>query len=155
MIVETPILVPNSNATLSGVIVRDVPAQGARQIGVMVTGSWLTVKEQMALFYARRLAARGYAAFVFDFSGFGESGGQPRQAEIPIRKIADLSLVAEFLSTLSFVEATSIGHVAVCASAQYAQHARRIAGITPARARAHGNQELARIAGDRAAASRN
>jgi uncharacterized protein len=35
-------------------------------------GSWLTVKEQIATTYARRLAERGYTGFVFDFSGFGE-----------------------------------------------------------------------------------
>jgi uncharacterized protein len=81
---------------LSGVIVRDTSASGARQIGVIVTGSWLTVKEQMALLYAGRLAALGYAAFVFDFAGFGESGGESRQAEIPTRKIADLCAAADF-----------------------------------------------------------
>lgn len=123
MIVETPIVFPSGGTMLSGLVVRDAPASGARQIGVMVTGSWLTVKEQMALLYARRLASLGYAAFVFDFAGFGESGGQPRQAEIPIRKINDLCAAADFLSTLSFIDPDRVGHVAVCASAQYAQHA--------------------------------
>jgi len=33
---------------------------------------------------------------------FGESGGEPRQAEIPAKKIADICAAAEFLSTLSF-----------------------------------------------------
>jgi dienelactone hydrolase len=123
MIVETPILLPTEGAVLSALIVRAVDRSGTRQIGVVVTGSWLTVKEQMPLLYARRLAALGYAALVFDFAGFGESGGQPRQAEIPARKIADMCAVAAFLSSLSFIEPGRIGHVAVCASAQYAQHA--------------------------------
>jgi uncharacterized protein len=123
MIAETPIIFPSGSAMLSGLIVCDAADSGARQIGVMVTGSWLTVKEQMALLYARRLASLGYAAFVFDFAGFGESGGEPRQAEIPARKIADLCAAADFLSMLSFIAPGRIGHVAVCASAQYAQHA--------------------------------
>jgi fermentation-respiration switch protein FrsA (DUF1100 family) len=123
MIEELPVVFPSSGSLLSGLIIRDVPAWGTRQIGVMVTGSWLTVKEQMALLYARRLAALGYTALVFDFAGFGESGGEPRQAEMPSRKIHDICAAAGFLSTLSLVEPDAIGHVAVCASAQYAQHA--------------------------------
>jgi fermentation-respiration switch protein FrsA (DUF1100 family) len=123
MLVETPIVFPGSGAMLSGLFVRDTRDFSTRQIAVIVTGSWLTVKEQMALFYARRLATLGYTAFVFDFAGFGESAGDPRQAEIPTRKIADICAAADFLSTLSFVAPERIGHVAICASAQYVQHA--------------------------------
>lgn len=108
---------------LSGRLVRRNADLAAREIGVLVTGSWLTVKEQMPLHYARRLAALGYTAFVFDFSGFGESAGEPRQAEIPARKIADIRAAADFLATLSLVHPDRIAHVAICASAQYAQHA--------------------------------
>lgn len=82
---------------------------------VLVTGSWLTVKEQMADVYARTLAERGYTAITFDFSGYGESGGGPRQAEIPARKIADIRAVARQAS-LSF---GPVGYLAICASAQY------------------------------------
>ncbi|GAB3894842.1 hypothetical protein GCM10029964_073870 [Kibdelosporangium lantanae] len=49
----------------------DSPVAGA----VVVTGSWLTVKEQMPDLYAARLAARGFLAVTFDFAGFGASGG--------------------------------------------------------------------------------
>jgi len=42
---------------------------------VIVVGSWLTVKEQMAGHYATALAGRGYQAITFDYAGFGESGG--------------------------------------------------------------------------------
>ncbi|MFC2548320.1 MAG: alpha/beta hydrolase, partial [Corynebacterium matruchotii] len=45
---------------------------------VIVTGSWTTVKEQQADFYARRLAAAGLNTLVFDFRGFGQSEGNPR-----------------------------------------------------------------------------
>jgi uncharacterized protein len=123
MFVAIPIVFPSSGATLLGLVVRDTSKLQTRQIGVIVTGSWLTVKEQMPLLYARRLAAIGYAAFVSDFAGFGQSGGEPRQTEIPSRKILDIEATAGLLPTLSFIEARRIGHVAICASAQYAQHA--------------------------------
>lgn len=123
MSVEIPVVFPGGDAMLSGRIVRGTADLAAREIGVLVTGSWLTVKEQMPLVYARRLAELGYTAFVFDFAGFGESAGEPRQAEIPARKIADIRAAADFLATLSMVDAERIAHVAICASAQYAQHA--------------------------------
>jgi uncharacterized protein len=78
------------------------------------------VKEQMAHVYAQALAARGYTVFTFDFAGFGESGGSPRQAEIPARQIADITSAARYVSTLSFVRPGGIGYLAICASAQYA-----------------------------------
>lgn len=109
-----------SNGTrLAGRVFRNTTSLDARQPGIIVTGSWLTVKEQMPEVYATRLADRGYTAFTFDFSGFGESAGDPRQAEIPDRKIADLIAAADFLSTLAMVEPDNLGHLAICASAQY------------------------------------
>jgi uncharacterized protein len=74
-------------------------------------GSWLTVKEQMATTYARRLVERGYTAFVFDFSGFGASAGDPRNAEIPARKIADIGGAVQFIRKLAFVHSDRIGCV--------------------------------------------
>ena len=49
---------------------------------MIVTGTWTTVKEQMAGIYARELANRGLAALAFDFTGWGESGGAPQLAAI-------------------------------------------------------------------------
>jgi hypothetical protein len=104
---------------LAGRLFRNTERLDVRQPAVIVTGSWLTVKEQMAELYAIRLAERGYTAFTFDFTGFGESQGEPRQAEIPGRKVADLTAAADFVSTLSFVIPCAVSHLAVCASAQY------------------------------------
>jgi uncharacterized protein len=99
------------------------------QPAVLVTGSWLTVKEQMADLYAARLAERGYTVFTIDFTGFGGSPGDPRQAELPARKVDDIIAAARMVSTLSFVRPGAIGHLAICASAQYA--VRAIAGGAP------------------------
>lgn len=93
------------------------------QPAVIVTGSWLTVKEQMADRYAAALAERGYTAFTLDFAGFGASGGAPRQAEVPTRKAADIAAAARAVATLSFVRPGALGYLAVCASAQYALRA--------------------------------
>jgi uncharacterized protein len=104
---------------LAGRVFRNTDNPDVRQPGIIVTGSWLTVKEQMPEVYATRLARRGYTAFTFDFSGFGESAGEPRQTEVPDRKIGDLIAAADFVSTLAMVEPDTLGHLAVCASAQY------------------------------------
>jgi len=115
----TPLPFFRGDVRLAGRVFRNTDQIDVRQPAVIVTGSWLTVKEQMAETYARRLAERGYTAFTFDFTGFGESGGAPRQAEIPDRKIADLVAAADFVSTLSIVEPGTLAHLAICASAQY------------------------------------
>ncbi|HET9986702.1 MAG TPA: hypothetical protein VFQ38_24200 [Longimicrobiales bacterium] len=91
-----------------------------RQPAVIVMGSWLTVKEQMADGYAAALARRGYTAFSFDFAGFGASGGELRQTEMPTRKIANIAAAVRYVSSLSFVAPGGPAVVAVCASAQYA-----------------------------------
>jgi len=89
------------------------------QPGVVCAGSWLTVKEQMSDVYAGRLAAKGFTAVSFDFTGFGASGGSLRQTEVPAQKMRDLAAVVDAVSDWSWVVTGSTGVVAVCASAQY------------------------------------
>ena len=86
---------------------------------IIATGSWLTVKEQMAQLYA----VHGVYHFIFDFAGFGQSSGEPRQLEHPVRKIADIIAAVEFVRTMSFVDADAVGYLGICASAQYAMAA--------------------------------
>ncbi|MEM8748330.1 MAG: CocE/NonD family hydrolase, partial [Actinomycetota bacterium] len=86
---------------------------------VVVTGSWTTVKEQQADFYARRLAAHGLQALTFDFRGFGQSTGDLRDLEDPVRKIEDIHAAVGFAGSLDGVDADRIGAVGVCASAGY------------------------------------
>jgi fermentation-respiration switch protein FrsA (DUF1100 family) len=94
-------------------------ARGAKLPLVVVTGSWLTVKEQMPNRYAGRLADRGFAALTFDFRGFGESEGSPRQYESPARKSVDIRNAVAFARTLPFTQPDGIGGLAICASAGY------------------------------------
>jgi fermentation-respiration switch protein FrsA (DUF1100 family) len=89
-------------------------------IGAVVTGTWTSVKEQMADRYATKLAERGLAALSFDFTGFGVSGGEPREVESAELKARDIRNAAEFLQSHPAVNAERIAAVAICASAMYA-----------------------------------
>ena len=84
-IFEFPMVFPSDGASLVGRIYRNVDDLVTPQPTVVVTGAWLTVKEQMPRTYALRLAEQGITAFTFDFTGFGQSGGAPRQLELPAR----------------------------------------------------------------------
>lgn len=88
---------------------------------IVVAGSWTSVKEQMPDTYASRLAAEGFVALTFDFRGWGESEGLPRQYEDHVRKIEDIKAAVGFLADTSFVE--DVSGLGVCASAGYMAHA--------------------------------
>jgi len=86
---------------------------------LVVTGSWITVKEQMAGLYARRLAAEGFAALAFDFTGYGQSAGAPRDVEDPTRKASDIHAAVGFVQIVEGVDPGRLGVLAVCASSGY------------------------------------
>jgi uncharacterized protein len=90
-----------------------------RRPGVVVTGAWMTVKEQMPSVYARALAERGQVALTFDFRGWGESGGSPRNVEDPVAKTADIEAAASYLARRAEVRRGGVGALGVCASAGY------------------------------------
>jgi fermentation-respiration switch protein FrsA (DUF1100 family) len=117
---ELPVVFHSQGVPLVGRFHRAQGSLGERRPVVLVTGSWLTVKEQMPSTYAKKLVSLGYDAFVFDFAGFGESRGEPRQAEMPARKIGDIIAAVDFVRTMSFVDAGRVACLAICASAQYA-----------------------------------
>lgn len=87
--------------------------------GLIVTGSWTTVKEQMAGLYAERLAQEGFVTLAFDFRFYGESGGEPRQYEDPEAKCIDIQHAVSFVGALPFVATERIGGLGVCASSGY------------------------------------
>jgi fermentation-respiration switch protein FrsA (DUF1100 family) len=86
---------------------------------VVVAGTWTSVKEMMADRYAERLAAHGYAALSFDFTGFGESGGEPRDVESPARKVRDILHALTFLAAHPAVDGDRLGALGICAAAMY------------------------------------
>ena len=86
---------------------------------IIVSGSWTTVKEQMAGLYANKLADEGFITLAFDFRNFGESEGEPRFYESPARKKVDIKNAVSYLHTLSEVDNERIGVMGICAGAMY------------------------------------
>ena len=117
-VVHRQVSFDSNGVTLQGVLY--LPDKGDGPLpGVVVTGAWTTVKEQMAGTYARELAAQGFAALAFDFTGWGESGGELRFKEDPATKTADIVAAANFMTTLPEVDKTNISGVGICASSGY------------------------------------
>ena len=106
----------SNGVTLKGILYKPEGADGALP-GAIVTGAWTTVKEQMSGTYARELASRGMAALAFDFTGWGESGGQPRYVEDPVVKTADIKAAVEFMAGRDDV--ADVSGLGVCASSGY------------------------------------
>ena len=106
----------SSGAALKGMVYKPEGAAG-KLPGVIVTGAWTTVKEQMAGTYARELAFRGFAALAFDFSGWGESGGEPRFIEDPAAKTADIKAATDCMAARDDID-TLFG-LGICASSGY------------------------------------
>ena len=92
---------------------------GDKLPSMVVTGAWTTVKEQMPARYAAEMADRGYAALAFDFRGWGQSEGEPRQLEDPERKTQDIVAAADFLATRPEVDTSRISGLGICASSGY------------------------------------
>ena len=110
----------SKNQTLVGdLYLPDEYKAGDKLPGVVVTGAWTTVKEQMPATYAAELADRGHAALVFDFRNWGESDGTERQLEDPIDKTQDIIAAADYLTTLPQVDVERIAGLGICASAGY------------------------------------
>jgi dienelactone hydrolase len=111
---------------------------GDKLPAVVVTGAWMTVKEQMPARYAAELADRGYAALAFDFRGWGQSEGAERSLESPTRKTEDIAAAAAYLATRPEIDGSRIGGLGICASAGYmagavtaSPHLRSMALVAP------------------------
>lgn len=110
----------SAGQTLSGdLYLPDTYSEGQQLTGVVVTGAWMTVKEQMPGTYAAELANRGYAALAFDFRGWGESPDELQFLENPARKTEDINAAVNYLATRPEVDAARIAGLGVCASAGY------------------------------------
>jgi len=86
---------------------------------IVSSGSWTTVKEQMAGLYAERLATKGFITLAFDFRNYGESEGVPRSWENPSMKIQDIKNAVAYLKNLPEVDSNHIGAFGVCAGSMY------------------------------------
>ncbi len=112
----------NEGATLSGTLYLPEDHDGARLPTVIVTGAWTSVEEQMPAVYAEAMVERGFAAFTFDFRGWGKSGDLPqnvRFVESPEAKVSDIRAAISFVATLPEVDVDRISGLGICASAGY------------------------------------
>ena len=109
----------NDRTLVGDLYLPDEYQEGDKLPGVVVTGAWTTVKEQMPATYAEAMADRGHAVLTFDFRNWGESGGKERQLENPANKTQDIIAAANYLTTLPQVDADRIAGLGICASAGY------------------------------------
>ena len=113
----------NEGSTLAGTL--HLPANynsGDKLPTVVVTGAWTTVQQQMPAEYAKQMVGRGFAAFTFDFRGWGQSGDQPksvRYKESPSAKVSDIKAAINYIATRSEVDVSRIHGLGICASSGY------------------------------------
>jgi dienelactone hydrolase len=114
------VIFESKGETLAGALYLPAGVSAIQPVpALVVTGAWFTVKEQMPTRYAQEMVRRGFAALVFDFRGFGESGGAIRQRETPAAKIDDIEAAADFLRSQPEVNEDRVGGLGICASAGY------------------------------------
>ncbi len=106
----------SNGVTLKGTIYKPANLEG-KAPAVIVTGAWTTVKEQMPGTYARELAERGMVALAFDFTGWGESGGDRRYVEDPVVKTADILAATDYMAGRADVG--TLSGLGICASSGY------------------------------------
>jgi uncharacterized protein len=92
------------------------------QPGVVLTGPFTGVKEQVVGTYASLFAMAGFVTLAFDHRGFGESGGR-RWHEDSQGKLADLRAAVSVLAGRAEVDAARIGMVGICLGGGYAVRA--------------------------------
>ncbi|MET9495607.1 alpha/beta fold hydrolase [Streptomyces sp. NPDC006552] len=114
---------PGSAGKLAGHLFLSDAAVTGPVAGVVIAGTWTSVKEQMADRYAEELARRGFAALAFDFTGYGASDGEPRDYESAELKTRDLRAAVDFLTAHPAVGEREAGLLGVCAGAMYASAA--------------------------------
>jgi len=84
-------------------------APGARVPAVAMAHGLGAVKEMYLEPFARRFAEAGVAALVFDYRGFGASGGEPRQRISPHDQMEDYRNALTWLSLQPEIDADCLG----------------------------------------------
>ncbi|MBS6951862.1 MAG: alpha/beta hydrolase [Enterocloster asparagiformis] len=122
-IVKKQVQVPAHGLKLAAILNIPDQAEGKKNPAIVCVHPGSSCKEQTAGIYAARLAECGYVTIVFDASFQGESGGEPRYAEIPAARVEDIRCAVDYLVMLDFVDENRIGVLGVCAGGGYAVNA--------------------------------
>jgi uncharacterized protein len=96
------------------------PSADDRVPGLVFTGPFTGVRDQVTGLYADRLAAARYVTLAFDHRNFGESQGLPRRHEDPQGKLADLRAAVSLLRARPEVDPERVGAVGICLGGGYA-----------------------------------
>jgi fermentation-respiration switch protein FrsA (DUF1100 family)/quercetin dioxygenase-like cupin family protein/alkylhydroperoxidase/carboxymuconolactone decarboxylase family protein YurZ len=86
---------------------------------IVVGHTFTGVKEQTSGLHAQKLAELGFITLVFDASFWGESGGMPRNIEVPEIRMEDFSAAVDFLSNYPLVDMDKIGAIGICGGGGY------------------------------------
>lgn len=121
MVEQRAITFQSDGLTLAGDL--HLPDGSGPHPGLVLTGPFTGVKEQVVGRYARELADHGFAALAFDHRRFGSSQGTPRQDETAGGKLADLRDAVSFLATCDDLDAARLGIVGICLGGGYAVRA--------------------------------
>lgn len=77
------------------------------------------VKEQVSGLFAQKLAENGYIAIACDAAYQGESGGEPRNTDIPTNRVNDIHAMVDFLISFPGVDEERIGLFGICGGGGY------------------------------------
>jgi len=106
---RTDVRIPCGRDQLAAWLYRPPAAQDGDRRPIVVMGHGLGGVKEMGLDpYARRFAAAGYWVLVFDYRGFGESGGTPRQVVRRRQQLSDWNAALRYASRLPGIDPAAV-----------------------------------------------
>jgi dienelactone hydrolase len=99
---------PSRGVICRGMLLRPDGANGPLP-AVVMAGGWCYVKEVVMPKYAEFIVNEGYATLIFDYRGFGESDGEPRQHIVPLEQQEDYRSAISYLETVPDIDNDRIG----------------------------------------------
>ena len=114
------------NLKIAGNLFKPALMDGQRYPAIIVGHPMGAVKEQSANLYATKMAEYGFVTLAIDLPFWGASEGEPRNSVSPALYREASSPAADYLGTLSRVDAERIGVIGICGSGGFAISAAKI-----------------------------